>query len=552
MLTVKWPLTLPFHDKPLTIHVHHSPIIIFKYCPTQLFLTYNKNYTMRRMFLVMAMAAATAASAQKIADPKSFANTITPDDLKKHLYIVAGPTMEGRETATEGQRKAAAYIESQFKTLGLLPGNKENFQHGFPIYQDSLVNAALEVNGRRFEMNTDFLVNLNMAHSSTIFCSEVVFTGAGISDSSRNDYKNINAQGKIVLILQAPPPSSGGTSAGNRPRFNPFASMEAAQKNGAAAILMVQSNFPRRGGPIVKGAPYLNGFRKTVFPNTYYISEEVAKAIMGADYDAAKEAMKNGNPQPKSYQAEVKLDFKKNMAELLSSNVIGFLEGSDKKDEFVFITAHYDHLGKRDSIIYYGADDDGSGTVSVLELAEAFAKAKAAGKGPRRSIVFMTVSGEEKGLWGSEYYSDHPLFSLNKTTVDLNIDMIGRIDPKRKEGDSTNYIYVVGDDKLSSDLRPISEAMNKKYTKLELDYKYNAPKDPERIYYRSDHYNFARKGVPIIFYFNGTHNDYHRPSDTPDKINYNLMAKRAQLVFYTAWEMANRNDMLKRDIPLTD
>src|SRR5688572_22351102 len=209
---------------------------------------------MRRMFLVMAMAATSVASAQKIADPKPFANTITPDDLKKHLYIVAGPEMEGRETATEGQRKAAAYIESQFKALGLLPGNKDNFQHGFPIYQDSLINASVEVNGRRFEMNTDFMVNLSMAHSSTIFCSEVVFTGAGISDSTRNDYKNINAQGKIVLILQAPPPS-GGTSAGNRPRFNPFAAMEAAQKNGAAAILMVQSNFPRRGGPIVKGSP---------------------------------------------------------------------------------------------------------------------------------------------------------------------------------------------------------------------------------------------------------------------------------------------------------
>jgi hypothetical protein len=502
----------------------------------------------------MAMAATTAASAQKMADPKPFANSITPDDLKKHLYIVAGPGMEGRETATEGQRKAAAYIESQFKSLGLLPGNKDNFQLGFPIYQDSFVNAALEVNGRRFDIMTDFLVNLNIAHSSTILCSEVVFTGYGIIDSSRNDYKNINVQGKIVLILQGTPPApSGGTSAGNRNRFNPFAAVEAAQKNGAAAILMVQSNFPRRGNATVKGAPYLNGFKKSVYPNTFYISEEVAKAVMGADLDAAKEAMKNGNPQPKSYQADVKLDFKKNMTELSSSNVIGFLEGSDKKDEFVFITAHYDHLGKRgDSIIYYGADDDGSGTVSVLELAEAFVKAKAAGKGPRRSIVFMTVSGEEKGLWGSEYYSDHPLYSLDKTSVDLNIDMIGRIDPKRKEGDSTNYVYVVGDDKLSSDLRPISEAVNKKYTKLELDYKYNAPKDPERIYYRSDHYNFARKGVPIIFYFNGTHNDYHRPSDTPDKINYNLMAKRAQFVFYTAWEMANRNDMLKRDIPLTE
>ena len=216
------------------------------------------------------------------------------------------------------------------------------------------------------------------------------------------------------------------------------------------------------------------------------------------------------------------------------------------------LTAHYDHLGKRnDTTIYYGADDDGSGTVSILELAEAFAKAKQQGKGPRRSIVFMTVSGEEKGLWGSAYYGDHPIFPLEKTTANLNIDMIGRTDPKRKKADSMNYVYVVGDHLLSSDLRPISESVNKKYTKLGLDYKYNEPNDPERIYYRSDHYNFARKGVPIIFYFNGTHNDYHRTTDTPDKINYELMKKRAQFVFYTAWEMANRNEMLKRDIPLT-
>ena len=162
----------------------------------------------------------------------------------------------------------------------------------------------------------------------------------------------------------------------------------------------------------------------------------------------------------------------------------------------------------------------------------------------------MTVSGEEKGLWGSAYYGANPIYPLEKTTADLNIDMIGRIDPKRKVGDSTNYVYVVGDDKLSSDLRIISEAQNKKFTKLELDYKFNDPNDTERIYYRSDHYNFARYGVPIIFYFNGTHADYHRPTDTPDKINYDLLEKRAKLVFYTAWEMANRNEMLKRDLAL--
>lgn len=500
----------------------------------------------------MALVAVSAAWGQKVGNPKPFANTITADDLKKHLYIVAGPAMEGRETATEGQRKAAAYIENQFRSLGLLPGNKGNYQMEYPIYQDSLVHAAIEVNGRRFELNTDFSVNFNMAHTSTLLCGEVVFPGYGISDTSQNDYSAANIQGKIVLILPNPRAGSGGTATANRSkRYNPFTILQSAQKSGAAAVLMVQTNFPRRAN-ITKTPPYLNGFKNTVFPNTYFISEQVAKAIMGADYDPAKEAMQNGNPQPKAYPANVKLELKKQIIELNSTNVLGFIEGTDKKDEYLFITAHYDHLGKRgDSVIYYGADDDGSGTVSIIELAEAFTKAKAVGKGPRRSIVFMTVSGEEKGLWGSEYYSEHPLFPLEKTTVNLNIDMVGRIDPKRKTGDSTNYIYVVGDDKLSSDLRPISEAVNKKYTKLELDYKYNAPNDPERIYYRSDHYNFARKGVPIIFYFNGTHNDYHRPTDTPDKINYKLLAKRAQLIFYTAWEMANRNNMLKRDIPLS-
>jgi Zn-dependent M28 family amino/carboxypeptidase len=184
-------------------------------------------------------------------------------------------------------------------------------------------------------------------------------------------------------------------------------------------------------------------------------------------------------------------------------------------------------------------------------MAQAFAKAKAAGKGPRRSILFLANSGEEKGLWGSEYYTDHPTYPLDKTTVDLNIDMIGRIDDSRKKGDSTNYVYVVGDDKLSTDLKKISETENKKYTKMELDYKFNDPNDQQRIYYRSDHFNFARKGVPIIFYYDGMLDaDYHKPTDTPDKINYDVMAKRAKLVFYTAWDMANRNDMLKRDIPL--
>jgi hypothetical protein len=320
---------------------------------------------------------------------------------------------------------------------------------------------------------------------------------------------------------------------------------EAARKNGAAALLVIQTGFPQKAYQ-GRGSSYLDAFKKTILPNTFYISEKIATAIMGNDYISAR----TGNMAPKAYQADVVLDFNKTIITGQSSDVLGLLEGTDLKDQYVVISAHYDHLGKRDTVIYYGADDDGSGTVSVLELAKAFAKARAEGKGPRRSILFLANSGEEKGLWGSEYYSEHPAVPLAQTTVDLNIDMIGRIDPNRKYGDSTNYVYVIGDDKLSSDLKPISEAQNKRYTHLELDYKYNDPKDPERIYYRSDHYNFARKGVPIIFYFDGVHKDYHRPTDTPDKINYDLMVKRARLVFYTAWEMANRDSMVKRDIPL--
>lgn len=506
---------------------------------------------MRKLCLVMALAAPWGAMAQKAVNPVTYANSITAEDLKKHLYIVAGAEMEGRETATEGQRKAAAYIENYFKQLGLAPGINGDYQQPYPVFQDSLVKASIEVNGKKFQPFTDFAANLSSSSSSAFLTGEVVFVGYGISDSSRNDYKGIDARGKIVLVLAGTPPATQQPAAGTSRRgFGVSPVIEAALKNGAAAIFQVQPGFPRRTGSS-RGFQYVNGFRKTIYPNLYAVSDQVAESIMGADYASAKEAMKAGNPQPKTYAANVSIEFNKVVTALESTNVIGFLEGSDKKDEYVFLTAHYDHIGKTAAgVINYGADDDGSGTVSILELAEAFVKAKAAGKGPRRSIVFMTVSGEEKGLWGSAYYGDHPVYPLEKTTVDLNIDMIGRIDPKRKIGDSTNYVYVVGDDKLSSDLRPISEAMNKKYTKLELDYKFNEPNDPERIYYRSDHFNFARKGVPIIFYFNGTHDDYHRPGDTPDKINYDLMAKRARLVFFTAWDMANRNDMLKRDIPL--
>lgn len=501
---------------------------------------------MKKLLFVFFLFLSIIAGAQK-KNASTYANGITADDLKKNLFVIASKEMEGRETAMPGQKKAAAYIENQFRSLGLIPGNNGSYQLTYGVYQDSLINTSVEINGQSFELDKDFSVNVSQCNNSTYRFSEVVFVGNGVSDSTKDDYKGLDVRGKVVLLLGGQPQRNPGNRSGGNRFGNQFAKIDAAQKNGAMAVLTIGNNFPRQTKTNPKGNMYLSGFQKTVRPNQFTISEKMAEAIMGPNYESAK----SGNIQPKTYAADVMLDFNKATTNLQSSDVLGVLEGTDLKDQYVFVTAHYDHLGKRDSLIYYGADDDGSGTVSVLEMAKAFAKAKENGMGPRRTMVFMTVSGEEKGLWGSQYYTTHPVFPLDKTTVDLNIDMIGRIDTSRKQGDPDNYVYVVGDDKVSSDLKTISESVNKKYTKLELDYKFNDPNDRNRIYFRSDHYNFASKGVPIIFYYDGMlGGDYHKPTDTPDKINYTLLTKRAQLVFYTAWEMANRNDMLKRDIHL--
>lgn len=225
-----------------------------------------------------------------------------------------------------------------------------------------------------------------------------------------------------------------------------------------------------------------------------------------------------------------------------SENVIAYIKGTEKPEEVIVITAHLDHEGVKNGKTYYGADDNGSGSIAILEIAEAFKKAQNLGKAPKRSIVFLHVTGEEKGLLGSAYYAENPIFPLKNTVACLNMDMIGRVDEAHK--DNPDYIYLIGTDRLSTDLHDVSEKANKKYVNINLDYRYNAHDDPNRFYFRSDHYNFAKHNIPVIFYFNGVHEDYHQPTDTSDKIEYKLLEKRTRLVFYTAWEIANRKDRL--------
>uniref|UniRef100_UPI00404AE25A M28 family metallopeptidase n=1 Tax=Gelidibacter sp. TaxID=2018083 RepID=UPI00404AE25A len=220
-----------------------------------------------------------------------------------------------------------------------------------------------------------------------------------------------------------------------------------------------------------------------------------------------------------------------------SQNVLAYIKGTDFPDEVLIISGHLDHLGIKDSLVYYGADDNASGTAALMEIAQAFNEAKKAGFSPKRSVLISHFTAEENGLYGSNYYIQNPVFPLNKTVANLNIDMIGRTDRFHNKDDQ--YIYLIGSDRISKELHYISEAANEDFTRLKLDYKYNADNEPNRYYYRSDHYNFAQKGIPVIFYFNGEHDDYHQATDTPDKLNYPLLEKRTKLIFATAWYIAN-------------
>jgi hypothetical protein len=499
-------------------------------------------------------------------NPLKYAETITRQDLKTQLIIIASSEMEGRETGTAGQRKAAAYIESQFEQSGLkAPEALNGYLQYYPLMKDTLIPGSFKINKRKLEYGKDYVLLSGDSKKEDFKSKQIVFAGYGIQDKNYDDYAGKDVKDKVVIILSGEPKIDNkyivsGTEKPSVWSRTTIRKTSIARQKGATAVLFINTSWDSIPSVTVqnstKSTLSLPGPDQAAKITIALMPSFVLNDILGKN-DASKIldlAKQNTvlNDTHIGRAAKIKLNLKKSTTTVYASNVIGLVEGSDKKDEYVFLTAHYDHLGKRGDVIYHGADDDGSGTATVIEMAEAFAQAKKDGYGPRRTVVFMTVSGEEKGLWGSSYYTDFPVFPLDKTTVDLNTDMIGRIDPDRKYGDSTNYVYVIGDDKLSSDLTPISKAVNEKYTKLELDYKYNAPDDPERIFYRSDHYNFAKKGVPIIFFSSGLHKDYHQPSDTVDKINFDIMEKRARFIFLTAWEMANRDAMLKRDIPLPE
>ena len=488
-------------------------------------------------------------------DVVAYGETITEDELKDHLYIYASDEFEGRDTGAPGQKKAVEYLKKEYETMGIPSVIEGNYFQTVPLNIVKTPKVSISVNGESFNYYDDF-ISQTAAATGTVSVSEVVYAGYGIDDEKYSDYTNLDVKGKVVVVKGGEPKDkagnnilSGGKEASKWSNGRQALSSKrtAAKDNGAKALFFMDSELFNRYATFFKEREATGGSKRLSLPAKegddpeiydFLISEKMGKALVG-----------NINESTETATVATKLDmnYESITESMPSENVAAMITGSEKPDEYIVISAHLDHVGvNAKGEIFNGADDDGSGTVSLLEVAEAFKTAADKGHTPKRSVIFLHVTGEEKGLLGSRYYTDYePLKPLANTVANLNIDMVGRIDPKR-EGDR-NYIYLIGADKLSTELHEISEEVNKTFTNIELDYTYNDENDPNRFYYRSDHYNFAKNNIPIIFYFNGTHDDYHRHTDTPDKINYDLLENRSRLVFHTAWELANRAERIVVD-----
>lgn len=492
-----------------------------------------------------------------------YAASITAADIKSHLDVLASDEFEGRETGEPGNDKASVYISNYFESLDIeKKGSDNSYFQPVAFTTTKWENTEMFIAGKRYKHLWDYLAFPSMNNDIPfIGATEIVYLGYGIDDPNYNDYKGAKVKDKVVMIYNGEPMSvdSVSTLTGSKTMSSwttdPTKKLERAYKAGAKLVLIIENDLKAKlnaNRRILLGGQMALGDLTTEeinYPNHVYISPKTAQLIWG---DKEKDILKaRDNSRTKGKSKSIKIDqnfairMDKNQSVLKGKNVLAYIEGTDKKEELIVVSAHYDHIGMRADAVYNGADDNASGTSSVLDIAEAFQMAKNAGEGPSRSILCMLVTGEEKGLLGSQYYSENPIFPIENTVANVNVDMIGRIDDKYK--DDPNYIYVIGSDRLSTDLHNVNAEVNQKYSQIVLDYTYNSEEDPNRFYYRSDHYNFARKGVPAIFFFSGVHKDYHRTTDTPDKILFDKTEKIARMIFHTAWELANRKDRITVD-----
>jgi len=507
----------------------------------------------RYCLLVFAFILYTTAFAQR-ADAVHYSKAINPVAAQKHLSVLASDAYAGRETGTEGGRMAATYIAEAFKSLGLQGPVAGKYMQAVEAVSLPLMQS-LRINGTSFTGIQDFF---NMPSSVSfagfqIQADSILFAGYGTIDEGADpydDYQGHSLEGKVVMILKSGP-RDAAFSFQDKIRYLTFHKVK--------AILMVDPvvdqpadnllQYLHTEHMVLKGSESLMQLQAMTQPlPVIFIGQRVADQLLAAVHTNLAAVRRKLEETRRPYPLQFKVDFvtaaSKTLQPVTTDNVFGFIPGADSllKDEVLLLSAHYDHLGITPYVkdldnINNGADDNGSGTTGLLLMADAFMQAVKAGRGPKRSILFMAATGEEKGLLGSSWYVEHPVVPLANTIANLNVDMIGRTDTLyRKDPD---YIYIIGANRLSSDLDRIVKQSNNQYTKLQLDERFNVRNDPYQLYYRSDHYNFAKRGIPVTFYFSGFHADYHKPEDEIDKIDFEALSKRTQLIYYTAWELAN-------------
>ena len=480
--------------------------------------------------------------------------SITKQKLKKHIQILASDSMGGREVGEVGETMAANYMSNHFRNIGIKPYKENTYIQKIPLEKIKINDASLIIGKESFVFGKDFYTYPNFKHCK-INKSELVFLGYGIHSDTYSDYTQ-DVSGKVIVISVGEPKKEDGSYIiSNNEKKSPHSSwrhkLNIAKKRGAKAVVFVSNDYESE---YIKSThkieePGVNLISKNEPIPFIFVSKNVIKKVLGKNKFKKYLTQMQNNEDSKSKILKTNFLFQLNTEtnNFYGKNILAFIEGSDSilKNEIVVITAHYDHLGIVDGVIHNGADDNATGTAALLEIASAFQKAKKEGVTFKRSILFFPNSAEEKGLLGSYYYVENPAYPIENTVACLNIDMIGRID--RFHPKDSNYIYLIGSDKLSTDLHKVSEKSNNKYVKMNIDYTFNSPDDPNRFYYRSDHYNFAKKNIPSIFYFSGVHEDYHKESDTVEKIIYEKVEKTARLVFYTAWEIANMKAKPKVD-----
>ncbi len=508
-------------------------------------------------------------------------DTISANQIRDYLTFIASDEMEGRDTPSRGLDLTAKFLAMNLSRWGFKPaGDNGSFFQRIDLRRDRADSAQtkVEYGERTLTVGTDYLP----AGGSGTVSGQLVFAGSGwfVKSKDIDAYKGIDPTGKIAVIFATPNAPPRGVSRADFGKhgvdfMNPA---DYARSRGVVGLIYVpdsqylanwQRNRARimeRGSTVVaKLAPAPTAPPASTVPSII-ISPEMTDAIFAGEGQADSGIFNtaSGPAQPPAFlmneQKKITISLANNAEIIPTQNVVAVWEGRDPllKAEYVALGAHYDHVGTGcppagDDRICNGADDDGSGTTALLGMAEALAKAPTR---PKRSVLFVWHCGEEKGLWGSRYFVQYPTVPLNQIVAQINIDMIGR---SKKEGDTNprnadltgpHSIYLIGSTMMSTELGELVNAVNKSFLNITFDTRYDDPRDPNRFFFRSDHYNYARKGIPIIFFFDGTHEDYHRPGDTADKIDYQKIEKITRTIYMTLWEIANRAARLKVDKPL--